>query len=86
MGVVAHLGGRRWRLAQRSRDRGGGGGDRRGGGWDGGGDSAEEAGTGTATGTVGKSPCGGRDRVGMRSLRDKVAVQIGLGLFYGPFM
>ena len=86
MGVVAHLGGRRWRLAQRSRDRGGGGGDRRGGGWDGGGDVAEEAGTGTATGAVGKSPCGGRDRVGMRSLRDKVAVQIGLGLFYGPFM
>ena len=47
---------------------------------------AEEAGTGTATGAVGKSPCGGRDRVGMRSLRDKVAVQIGLGLFYGLFM
>ena len=44
------------------------------------------AGTGTATGAVGKSPCGGRDRVGMRSLRDKFAVQIGLGLFYGPFM
>jgi len=86
MGVVAHLGGRRWRPARRSRDRGGGGGDRRGGGWDGGGDVAEEAGTGTATGAVGKSPCGGRDRVGMRSLRDKVAVQIGLGLFYGPFM
>ena len=59
---------------------------RRGGGWDRGGDSAEEAGTGTATGAAGKSPCGGRDRVGMRSLRDKVAVQIGLGLFYGPFM
>ena len=86
MGVVAHLGGRRWRPARRSRDRGGGGGDRRGGGWDGGGDVAEEAGTGTATGAVGKSPCGGRDRVGMRSLRDKIAVQIGLGLFYGPFM
>jgi len=100
MGVVAHLGGRRWRPARRSRDRGsgggdrrggggdkgGGGGDRHGGGWDGGGDVAEEAGTGTATGAVGKSPCGGRDRVGMRSLRDKVAVQIGLGLFYGPFM
>jgi len=86
MGVVAHLGGRRWRPARRSRDRGGGGGDRRGGGWDGGGDVAEEAGTGTATGAVGKSPCGGRDRVGMRSLSDKVAVQIRLGLFYGPFM
>jgi len=87
MGVVAHLGGRRWRPARRSKDRGGGGGDRRGGGWDGGGDVAEEARTGTATGApVGKSPCGGRDRVGMRSLRDKVAVQIGLGLFYGPFM
>ena len=86
MGVVAHLGGRRWRPARRSRDGGGGGGDRRGGGWDGGGDVAEEAGTGTSTGAVGKSPCGGRDRVGMRSLRDKVAVQIGLGLFYGPFM
>ena len=86
MGVVVHLGGRRWRPAWRSRDKGGGGGDRRGGGWDGGGDVAEEAGTGTATGAVGKSPCGGRDRVGMRSLRDKVAVQIGLGLFYGPFM
>ena len=86
MGVVAHLGGRRWRPARRSRDRGSGGGDRRGGGWDGGGDVAEEAGTGTATSVVGKSPCGGRDRVGMRSLRDKVAVQIGLGLFYGPFM
>ena len=86
MGVVAHLGGRRWRPARRSRDRGGGGGDRRGGGWYGGGDVAEEAGTGTATSVVGKSPCGGRDRVGMRSLRDKVAVQTGLGLFYEPFM
>ena len=61
-------------------------GDRHGGGWDGGSDVAEEAGTGTATGAAGKSPCGGRDRVGMRSLRDKFAVQIGLGLFYGPFM
>ena len=95
MGVVAHLGGRRWRPARRSRDRGGRGGDRRGGGRDGvggggerrgggggggGGGGAEEAGTGSLTGAA-----VGMEGIGLDEV-DKVAVQIGLGLFYGPFM
>ena len=64
-----------WRLWRRLDSR------RRGGGWTAGaeGDGAEEAGTGSATGAV------GMEGIGLDEV-DKVAVQIGLGLFYGPFM
>ena len=74
---------------RRSRDRGGGGGDRRGGGGNRDGDGAEEGWDGDRDRrgweiTVRWNR--GRDRVGMRSLRDKVDVQIELVLLYGPFM